>query len=77
MSETGGTSGIVVDNVGNACNINGTQAPNGSCNAAASGGTGASSIYFSTLGNTPQLTNCTTGTTGGGCAVKLTQSLLQ
>ncbi|PYV33403.1 MAG: hypothetical protein DMG22_10200 [Acidobacteria bacterium] len=80
VSESNGTSGIVVDNVANACTINGIPAPNGSCNAAASGGTGASSIFFSTLGNAgASPINCTTdgATSGGGCAVKLTQSALQ
>jgi hypothetical protein len=34
----------------------------------------ASSIYFSTLGNAQSYSPCGDGSTGGGCAVKLTQS---
>jgi hypothetical protein len=34
----------------------------------------ASSIYFTTLGNAPSFAPCGDTTTGGGCAVKLTQS---
>ncbi len=39
----------------------------------ASASSGASSIYFSTLGNQ----SCGSGGSAGGCAVKLTQSALQ
>jgi hypothetical protein len=34
----------------------------------------ASSIYFSTEGNAPSFEKCGDGSTGGGCAVKLTQA---
>jgi len=76
QSESGGSSGIVVDNVSNTC----INAPNPSCNTGAAGASGASSIYFSTIGNAgASPIQCTTdgATTGGGCAVKLTQSGLQ
>jgi len=53
---SGGTSGIVVDNV--------------------SGSAQASSIYFTYLSNTDLFVTCN-GTTGTGCAIKLTQSALQ
>jgi hypothetical protein len=58
-----GTSGIVIDNVSNTC----TGAPNSSCNAGATGGTGASSIYFGTL----------SGTGATNSAVKMTQAGLK